>query len=569
GAALLARLRSRVPSLTCLATSRIRLGLPGEREFPVPLLRVPSQPDSPERLMDYEGVALFVDRAQSVRADFQITPRNAASVAQLCQTLEGLPLAIELVATRANVLAPAQMLAGLSERFLLLSTERADRELRHRSLWTALDWSYRLLSPGLQRFFARLSVFRGGIDLAAARAVCEEEAALDCLAQLRVHSLALIEDQDVALRYHLLESLREFGQEQLAPEERAALRQRHAEYFAQLAEEAELHLTQSEQLAWIERLQSEHDNLRAALGFCCAEPAAGKTGLRIAGALWRFWYLRSHVEEGIRWLRQILDATTELGETPERARVMDGAVRLLVDQRKYNEGTRIALASLEIWQALGDTDRIATAHYHLGAVTTLDDDGNTYYPTSQVHFEQSLALRQELGDLYGIARSMHCLGMIILYQEDYATAEHWLNQSLQLHRHLGYQEGIAQDLLFLGITHRKMNQYEQALQCLTESLQIMRALAFPRDFAELLEEFGYLAILAERSEQGVLLLGAAEAIRAEIGVPRSVPQQIEWDACVALARTHLEPEAYASAIARGRVLPLQQALDYALDPSAS
>jgi non-specific serine/threonine protein kinase len=259
-----------------------------------------------------------VDRAQAVRPDFQITKANAEAVAALCARLEGVPLAIELAASRAQVLTPAQMLAQLDEhRFDLLVSHRRDAHGRHRSLWAALDWSYRLLSPELQRFFARLSVFHSGWTVEAAEAICEEPLAQDYLAQLVECSLVIVEDEarlmralvlrrhvdyepgsQGRVRFRLLETLREFGDEQLTEEERTDVQRRFLDYFLRLAEEAEPELLGPEERACVHRLEIDLDNLLTALDWPPASLDDAEKSARLASALSWFWILSGHSKEG-------------------------------------------------------------------------------------------------------------------------------------------------------------------------------------------------------------------------------------------------------------------------------
>jgi predicted ATPase len=266
GAALVRDLLERVETLTVLVTSRQRLDLAGERELVVLPLPIPRAADSVEELIRCESVQIFTDRAQAVRSEFEVTSANARAVAELCRRLEGIPLAVELAAARAQVLTPAQMLAQIADRFDLLVSRERDVPTRHRTLRAALDWSYQLLSPELQRLFARLSVFRGGWTAEATEAVCEEPKALDYLEVLRECSLVVAEEQTQEMRFHMLETLREYAREQLSPEERVVLEQRHAAHFLALAEQAMPELLGPKQGIWLARLEQEHDNLRSALG---------------------------------------------------------------------------------------------------------------------------------------------------------------------------------------------------------------------------------------------------------------------------------------------------------------
>ncbi len=275
GAPLVEALLQRVPTLTILVASRCRLNLPGEQvvafpPLPTPMISGEGTWESATRvesaslttdhspLVTVPSVQLFVDRAQAARPGFQLGPRNAADVAQLCVRLEGLPLAIELAAGRAGALTPGQILERLSQPFTLLVSRGNAVEARHRSLRAALDWSYQLLPPALQRFFTHLSVFRGGWTLAAAEQVCETADTLDAIERLRECSLIVADEVDGEIRYRMLEALREYGQEQLAVEERGTLARRHAVYCLSLAEASERERQGTCPAARLDRLEREH-----------------------------------------------------------------------------------------------------------------------------------------------------------------------------------------------------------------------------------------------------------------------------------------------------------------------
>ncbi len=477
GAPVLVTLLKRVPSLKCLVTSRRRLELSGEREFPLSSLPIPKGAAAPEQLLTYPSVQLFVDRAQSVRPDFQVTPGNAAAVAEMCQRLEGIPLALELAAARARALTPGQMLARFSQRFALLTKRRDDVADRHRSLWAAMAWSYDLLPPELQRFWQRLSVFRGGWSLEAAEAVCCTEDArmqgykdaeaqghkekqsepsaaslhpcilasphpasriIDYLAQLRSHSLVTVEEGAPEIRYGLLETVREFAAEQLSPEEREALSQKHAHYFLSLAEQADAALTGAPQTEWLNRLEMEHNNLRAALQWSLAwspqlveegwqrraaptDLSPSEIALRLAGALYRFWGLHGHLSEGREWLRQALEKSSQVHEFTQ---FMDS-------MNPLNQRLGIARA-----KALLAAGVLAWAQSDFGVACPL--------------FEESLSVSRALGDKRSMAWSLHYLGRVAWYQGDYAAARSLVEESLSISREFGDKTIIAWSLFFLG-----------------------------------------------------------------------------------------------------------------------
>jgi predicted ATPase/DNA-binding SARP family transcriptional activator len=445
GATLVRSLLERVPDLTCLVTSRQRLGLAGEREFPVLPLPVPEERDTPEQLIRRPSVQLFVDRAQAVRPDFQVTAGNAPAVAALCHRLEGIPLALVLAAARAQVLTPAQMLAHTEKRFDFLVSRQRDAASRHRTLRAAIDWSYRLLSPELQQFFARLSVFRGGWTLEAAEAVCEAPDALGNLEQLRECSLVVVEEQGSEARYRLLETLREYADEQLTPGERTDLRRRHADYCLALAEEAEQHLTRADQAAWQDRLKVEHDNLRAALDWA---PASGKTeaGLRLAGALWQFWEGQGALSEGRERLVGLLSQSGTTERTAARAKALYAAGYLTFKLGDPMGARVLQEESLAIWQEMADPRGMAISLHALGHLAIDEND----FRAAWALLEEALSQSRIGGDRAREGLILSSLGGLANLRGDYPLARALLKESIALQRELGNRWSLAVSLYFLG-----------------------------------------------------------------------------------------------------------------------
>ena len=311
GASLIQILLDRVPALMLLVTSRRRLRLPGEYVLPVPPLAFPGDSEELERVLRSESVRMFTDRAQAVRPDFQVTQANAAALATLCRQLEGSPLAIELAAARAGVRTPQMMLDQLGQgRFEILVSRQSGGVRRQSSLWAAIEWSYQLLPPELRQLFARLSVFRGGWTAEAAEVVCGASGlrVLDGLEELRESALVLAEMAGAEIRFRLSEPLREFGARQLSLQGQADTSRRHAEYYLSLAERAEPELTGARQGEWLDRLERDHDNFRAALDWC-QEGVERRLGLRLGAALWLFWRRRGCVSEGRERLLRLLALT--------------------------------------------------------------------------------------------------------------------------------------------------------------------------------------------------------------------------------------------------------------------
>jgi predicted ATPase/DNA-binding SARP family transcriptional activator/class 3 adenylate cyclase len=471
GALLVERLLERVPTLTCLVTSRQRLNLDGEREFLIPPLATPNDGLAPEGLIRWESVQLFVDRAQAARPDFHLTAANAAAVTGLCRKLEGIPLAIELAAARVGVLTPVQMLPRLEQRFELLARPGRDGQRRHESLRAALDWSYRLLSPALQSFFARLSVLRDGWSLEAAEAVCEEPLVLDYLAELRECSLVQVEESGEEMRYRLLETLREYGAEQLAPEEQVALVRRHAAYFLARVEQAEPELRGSAQGEWLDRLEQDHENIRSALQALVTR-GENEQAVRMGNALWRFWWVRGYLTEGRERLAQLLALTEAREATATRAKLLNGAGILAWQQGDYPAAERLYEESLTIRRRLGDKQGIASSLNNLGLITHELGD----YARARALYQESMGLLQELGNRYGVATSLNNLGMVAERQGDLEAAGALYQESLRLRREIEDRSGVADSLNNMGNVAKDQGDYSTARSLYEESLAIKKEL---------------------------------------------------------------------------------------------
>ena len=480
-----------VPGLVVLVSSRQRLGISGEQEFLVAPLPTPAAAQTIEEVAVVSSVQLFVDRAQAVQPDFQITPGNARAVAELCERLEGLPLALELAGARAQALSPAQMLAHLSRRFDFLVSRKRDAILRHRTIRAAVDWSYQLLSPELQDFFAQLSVFRNGATLEAVEAVTREPLALDYLAQLTDNSLARAEQTGAGgeTRFSMLETLRQFADERLSePQQRADLARRHAAYFLNLAERARPALTGPDQAVWLDRLEADHDNLRVLL-----DAGAGdvETALRAAGAVWRFWWVRGYLSEGRERLAVLLDLPAsrarELVLARAHACVAAGALARM--QADYAPARAYLLEGSALFRAAGDDDGIALSEISLGNVAYALAD----YDQARACYEISLALRRARGERGFVATALSNLGNVFLMQGDYDQAAALARESLALRRELGDAISIAQSLNNAGLIARYKNDPARARPLLNESLHRFETLGDRAGAAAVHDNLGEVA----------------------------------------------------------------------------
>ena len=465
---LVKSLLMRVPDLSCLVTSRQRLDIPGEREFPVFSLPTPSSAQA--ALSDFPSVQLFVDRAQAGLPDFQITPRNASAVAALCERLEGIPLALELAAGWAQMLTPRQMLERLEDRFSLLVSRSKGALPRHRTLRDAIEWSYRLLSPELQHFFVRLSVFRGGWSLEAAEIVCEEPAALEMLSRLRARSLLVTAEADDSMRFRMLEALREFAEDQRAEDQdaHARLARCHTHYFLQLAGQAQDGFAGPDQARWLDRLEAEHANLRAALDWCLAEPTGADDGIRLVSLLGRYWYMRGHWREQ----RQVLEALLAHPGTGAAARAE--ALYQLGDVAEYLGDTRVSQEaygqSLNLCERLSDQAGMAQCLRALGQLAQERGD----YAESRSHFERCLFLMRITGDAPEIADALHNLGGLLQAQGDAEAANALYAESLSLARLAGDESGTASVLTELAMAAADGGRPDEARALLEERLAILR-----------------------------------------------------------------------------------------------
>ena len=542
GAELLLRLMERAPGLTCLVTSRQRLMIPGEREVPVaPFLTVPPSKDIAslvgagigddaelaDLLHSQPAVALFVDRAQHARTDFQITRRNAASIAELVYRLEGIPLAIELAAARAQVLTPRQMLEKLDKRLDLLTNYRKVVGGRYQSLREALQLSYDLLSPKLKIFFGEVALFRGGFTMEAAEAVTESPIALDLLAQLCDASLIRsVEQGNGEMRFQILETIREFaGEKQKENEQSSSERHsaeiRHLVYFAKLAESVNNRLIVGVQTEDVDLLEADHDNFRAALRRTLRRPpdaVSASESLRLLASLYNFWLIRGHFSEGSSWSSQYWQRL----RTKERplgiafnfvldrallARAINGAGVLAMNQGDYRTADRSYNHSLRICRRIGDRRGIAGA---------LSNAGSSYFhqgkaAQARAFYERSLKEWRTLGDTGLVARLVGNLGTLAAEQGDYSVARQHFAESLESARRLGNTRAITISLTNLGHTYYKIGNYSAAESSLTESLGIAHRI---KDFGRAASALLCLGFV--RSARVTLLPDQITATQAEI-----------------------------------------------------
>jgi predicted ATPase/DNA-binding SARP family transcriptional activator len=517
GATVVQTLRQRLPRLTFLITSRYKLGVEGERDLALPPLKTPESLEAPEQLLAYPSIQLFLDRAQAARYSFSLTTENADSMSRLGQCLEGLPLAIELAAAWAATLTPEQILTRLSYRFDLLVSRRSDVVERHRSLQAVLEGSYQLLPPKLQQFYARLSVFRGGWTLEAAEKIASQSAQssplgftnLDALALLHERSFIQAEERGAEMRYRLLESLREFGAEQLEASEKAALERRHAGFFLALVEEAQTHLRTPGEKKAFDKLEAELDNLRAALEWAIAQEP--EMALRMSALLGSFWMTRGFVREGEQWLRKALGQ--ELETSIARADALNCLALMKMSQGDYNEGEKWARESLSAQRTFQNSMGIAKSLNTLGAIIMEKGD----YPEARACYEECLSLYRETGNRMGEAVVLANLGNVVYALGEYTLACTYYDACLEARRAMGDQRGIASALDYLARAVREQGDYRRACDLHTESLAMRRTLQDKHGIALALNHLGRIKNFLEEREEARLFLEESLPYWRELG----------------------------------------------------
>ena len=576
--------------LKVLVTSRVPLKVQGEKEYPVPPLSLPDPKRLPplERLAQYESVRLFIERATDVKPDFQVNNENAPAVAEICARLDGLPLAIVLAAARIRLLSPQAMLtrlqshvlSGREGRLKLLTGGSRDLPARQQTLRGTIEWSYDLLSDDEKKLFRRLSVFVGGRTLEAIEAVCNDDGDLQIDVLDGVESLVskslLRQEEGVGgePRFVMLETIHEFAQEKVEESgEAEELRIRHALYFMELAEKAGPQMHGSQQVEWLDRLEEDHNNLRAALDWSQTTTSEGGTelGLRLAGALVRFWEVRGYLTEGRGWLTRTLahDAVAPHASVDEgkraaqraRAGALNGAARLAYLQGAEEAAQPLIEESVALSRELGNKADLAVALSNLGFVLLNLED----LVGAQAAHEESLAIRRELVRKEGIATGLANLGLMAAHSGDYHRAWPLLTEGLSLYEELGNKEGRAYTIRHLGFTAHSQSDYKQAGALLRESLIFFWDQGHKRVVAECLAELAAITGGQGEPERAARLFGAAQALYEALGTAMWNINRPLFERDLTTSRAQLDEDDWQEALLEGRAMSLEQAIAYALE----
>jgi predicted ATPase len=593
-------------NLTVIVTSQALLHVYGEHEFPVPPLGVPdmrSTSSTAEALSHFPAVALFLERAKAIKRDFTISKENAPAISAICTRLDGLPLAIELAASRIKLLSPAILQVRLESSLNLLTGGARDLPLRQQTLRGTVNWSYSLLNAAEQSLFRRLSAFIGGCTLEAVEAVCDTKCdlgldVLDGMASMVDKSLIQqIEHPGTETRFVMLSTIREYALERLAVSgEESATRRSHAAYYVVLAEECGQDLSTHPE--WAERFDLEHENFREALEFLIKSGDAD-WGMRLGSALFHFWEMREHFAEG----RALLDRLLKLPGTVQlkmRARLLFCASVIAGSQGNFDSsqqlqeeslascrelqddrGVAVSLNALGVtarergnletacslfeqcvakWRDLGSPIDTARALSNLANVVRLQGD----YARAHILYDECLAIFHACGDSTGVAWTLNYLGDLVQESVDSTASRSYYEQSLSAFRQLGDGWGIASALCDLATLSAAESKYDDAERLYGESIKMFHDLEHKRGMARVLDCFAVSAAARSRPEQALRLAGAAAALRQRIGAPLIPAEQSRLEKKLEAARKLLSTAAGLEAWSSGWEMSIEEALDEVL-----
>jgi predicted ATPase len=547
------------PALKVIVTSRAALRLSAEQELPVAPLALPGPIDAVADALKSPAVQLFVERARRVRPGYELTSDDAPAVVEVCRRLDGLPLGIELAASRIALLPPATIAERLAERLDLPGSAARDLPARQRSMERAIAWSYHLLEPAERHMLARLAVFRGGWRLEEADAICgsASEPGADVLEGLSVlvdHSLVQPVPGPDGARFRLLETvlayaagrLRELGEE-------AAIGRRHALVYRDLAEAAASHLPGGDQLRWLDRLTADHDNLRAAIRWAI-EKGDAQLALRLGAALWRFWQLRGHLEEGLEQMTRILKMPGADAPTPWRMRALEAAAGLHYWTADARGAETLYGSQLELAETLGDTQETADAMFNL--IHTQRDQA----AAGQLA-DGALRLYRQVGDERSIAR-VEWTRATLLLEQGHPGAEQQMLEVLQRFEELGDDWYVALAQVTLGWAAFARGDLAGALRWALVAIGSHHAMGDVASMTLVLGAVGIVLVDSGMAEEAATIHGAFEALSQRYGVQAPASEFFEEQSPGIGGRQEMNLASYPEAVARGASMSLEEAIDY-------
>jgi non-specific serine/threonine protein kinase len=567
-AELVTRLLGDGPQLKFLATSREPLGVAAEHVHALSTLRVPAGPQerTAAAVGGIEAVQLFLERARQVQPGFALVDENAPVVAEICQRLDGIPLAIELAAARVRMLSVEEIRTKLADRFRLLTGGSRTAGARHQTLRATIQWSYDQLVDAEKDFYRSLAVFRGGWSLGTAAAVCMEQGdefeVLDLLTRLVDKSLVMVERAGNTSRYRFLETVHQYAAERLGEaDDRDAVRERHMTYFLALAETAEKRLGGPDQKEWLESLEVEHANLLGAFDGCPATPEGIARGLRFATSLSRFWSVHGHFRVGRRTLEEALRRDTVAAPTVLRAVALVRAGGLALYEGDHAAARPRYEEALAISRELGDQPGIARSTGSLATIAIYEG----HLDQAWAYTEQAMALYRQLGQKRGIAQSLHTLGYLALRRGDATAAKESLENAVELHREIGDPDHLVGVLVELGLACARLEDRDRARGHLAEGLAIAASVTAKLGTAYVLEVSAELAMRAGSPERAATLASAAERLRVELGSPSLRLDEQDRRTLLAGVESALGKEHFDRACNSGRAMTFEEATAYTLE----
>jgi predicted ATPase/DNA-binding CsgD family transcriptional regulator len=616
-AQLVQEILSHAHAVRILSTSREPLAVVGEAIYPVSGLSWPDAVDEsleyPQELLQYAAVRLFVERTRAVLPNFTITNANAQKIVQICMRLDGMPLALELASARANVLSLQQIAERLDDRFtLLVSWQRSEPDPRHHTLRATIDWSYDLLSMPEQVLLRRLSVFSGGFSLETAETVCcgegvEREQLLELLSSLVNKSLVVAHTfLEGEARYHLLETIHQYTQEKLISSgEWSVIHDQHLQFFLQLSEETDTKLRGEDQQLWLNRLDTEYDNIRTALAWAVEggrqDGGRVSAGLRITTSLYQFWRIRDYTEEGLNWCKQLFAVANDDISAVVRANALAFASLMAGIRGQFEEQMTFGEEAVLFGEAAGQEGKQALT-FALGAqgyaarkvgdyqtafsltrrqIQLLREVGDDYhlglslslnsffamsigiYEEAHAMLEEALPLLRKAGDPYRIAMALNYMGDLARCEQNYQQAQTVYTESISLLRKINAVRDLASALNNLGHACLHLGNTERAKDLFSESMTLHREQGNRPGMTECLLGFAALAIIADSPAAGARLLSAAAAIGGQHIKSEWAATRMEYEHYLERARAGLVKTAFQAEQAAGQRLTLEQAVEYA------
>src|SRR5688572_11597691 len=603
------------PKLKIITSSREALGINGETVYQVPSLSLPQDVEDLRDagdLMNYEATRLFTERAIKANPQFTLTKDNAPHVAQICERLDGIPLAIELAAARVKLFTPQQIAERLDDRFKLLTGGSRTALPRQQTLRALIDWSYHTLNETEQQVLRRLAVFSGGWTFEASESVVGEMEAMDGLSGLVNKSLVKVEEQDGESRYRYLETIRQYAMEKLLESgDTVDARNRHLAYFIDYARDAEEHFGTAQRLMWVNRLEVEHDNLRSALGW--GLESNPESALQMVRSLAGFWLSRSYMTEGCNWCQAAISraeasATDRHNIDETLAQAYSALAMLSINHGDHQTGQTAARKGVALARQLDDPLQLARALHFLGmssaflgnetlafdslhesealcrkfgykddlaavleslAYATMEIHGSQAAEQLQAYMEESLALSQGSVNPEAAVRTEGILSRLAFYRGDLSEARKHADLMLDLHKEMGDQLSVTGHQSVMAHVSRQIGNYKEALALYRETLPDWQKIGHRGAVAHQLECFAFIAKAQEQGERAVKLMSAAEALREASNSPRTPQERVEYEEEVTSLRTGMDEKTFVSLWEEGREMTMEQAIEYALQEEGS